>query len=219
MAAWNNRPRIRDKSDGIWRRMILVPFRIRIEDNEIVRGMDDPDWWIESGELPGILKWAILGLARLLDQNKFTSSQVCDLAKHEYTLETNPARQFFATCVREHNDAIAASEDILAVYQQWCEKSGYRPLSRVPFFKELIRAFPNAKKSRKQYGVERKNCYEGIVLENEDGNEFTPENMEPYFQQVEAMLKVQPANPEYVGEIGNVIGESKYPYQAFGKRK
>lgn len=35
--------------------------------------------------------------------------------------------------------------------------------------------------------------------------EFSQETMEPYFQQVEAMLKVQPADPKYVGEIGKVI--------------
>lgn len=37
--------------------------------------------------------------------------------------------------------------------------------------------------------------------------DFTPENLEPYFRLVEEVLKVQPANPKYVGEIGNVIGD------------
>ncbi|MFZ5757540.1 MAG: GMC family oxidoreductase N-terminal domain-containing protein [Pseudomonadota bacterium] len=36
-------------------------------------------------------------------------------------------------------------------------------------------------------------------------SEFTPENMAPYFELVEDVLKVQPAEPKYVGEIGNVI--------------
>ena len=34
---------------------------------------------------------------------------------------------------------------------------------------------------------------------------FEPHNMEPWFQQVEAMLQVQGADPAYVGEIGRVI--------------
>ncbi|MDI1302249.1 MAG: GMC family oxidoreductase [bacterium] len=37
-------------------------------------------------------------------------------------------------------------------------------------------------------------------------SEFTSENLQPYFEQVEAILKVQRADPRYVGEIGEVIG-------------
>ncbi len=37
--------------------------------------------------------------------------------------------------------------------------------------------------------------------------DFTPEAMDPYFSLVEEVLKVQQADPRYVGEIGNVIGE------------
>ena len=34
---------------------------------------------------------------------------------------------------------------------------------------------------------------------------FTTESMAPWFQQVEAMLQVQPAEPRFIGEIGSVI--------------
>ncbi|MCC6765544.1 MAG: GMC family oxidoreductase [Deltaproteobacteria bacterium] len=37
--------------------------------------------------------------------------------------------------------------------------------------------------------------------------DFTPENLAPYFELVEEVLKVQPADPQYVGEIGKVIAE------------
>lgn len=35
--------------------------------------------------------------------------------------------------------------------------------------------------------------------------DFTPEQMAPWFEQVEALLQVQPADPRYVGEIGQRI--------------
>lgn len=57
--ASNNRPRFSDKSGGLWRRMILMPWRVTIPENERVRGMDTPGWWQDQGELPGILLWAI----------------------------------------------------------------------------------------------------------------------------------------------------------------
>src|SRR5205814_4102 len=56
--ATNNRPRFSDKSDGVWRRMLLIPFQVQITAEERVYGMDKPDWWIEKGELPGIFNWA-----------------------------------------------------------------------------------------------------------------------------------------------------------------
>lgn len=38
-------------------------------------------------------------------------------------------------------------------------------------------------------------------------DDFSPENLEPFFELVEDVLRVQQADPKYVGEIGNVIGE------------
>ncbi len=38
-------------------------------------------------------------------------------------------------------------------------------------------------------------------------SEFTPEHLAPYFEHVETILKVQPADPKYVGEIGQVIAD------------
>jgi P4 family phage/plasmid primase-like protien len=75
--ATNNRPRFSDKSTGVWRRMILMPFHVKIEDDDPSRvtGMDKPWWWVESGELPGIFKWALDGLRRLIEQGRFTKSE------------------------------------------------------------------------------------------------------------------------------------------------
>ena len=39
---------------------------------------------------------------------------------------------------------------------------------------------------------------------------LTPANLQPYFEQVEAVLQVQPADPRYVGEIGNLIGRGAH---------
>jgi P4 family phage/plasmid primase-like protien len=68
--ACNNRPRFSDRSSGLWRRMILMPFRVTIAEDDPGRvfNMDKPEWWIESGELPGILNWAFAGLDRLRRQ-------------------------------------------------------------------------------------------------------------------------------------------------------
>ncbi len=92
--ATNNRPRFSDRSGGLWRRMILIPFRITIAENDPGRvfGMDKPEWWEASGELPGVFNWALAGLDRLRQQDRFTQSQVCEQALADYRTENNPAR-------------------------------------------------------------------------------------------------------------------------------
>ena len=59
MIGCNNRPRFSDKSDGIWRRMIMVPMAVQVPEHQRVPNMDKPWWWEQSGELPAILMWAI----------------------------------------------------------------------------------------------------------------------------------------------------------------
>lgn len=41
-------------------------------------------------------------------------------------------------------------------------------------------------------------------------NDFTPQALAPIFDEVEAMLKVQTANPKYVGEIGRTIAQGAH---------
>ena len=70
--ATNNRPPLGDRSQGLWRRLLLVPFRVSIpesqQDRQLARKL--------RGELPGILNWALDGLIRLRQQGRFTESQV-----------------------------------------------------------------------------------------------------------------------------------------------
>src|SRR5262249_19280874 len=42
--ATNNRPRFTDRSGGLWRRMLLMPFQVEIQAHERVYGMDKPAW-------------------------------------------------------------------------------------------------------------------------------------------------------------------------------
>ncbi len=99
---WNNRPRIRDASDGLWRRMLLVGYENKIPEGSRIIGMDRPDWWECSGELPGIFNWALEGLRRLFDQGGFTVSQAMRFKLDDYRKEQNPLTTFLDECF-EHD--------------------------------------------------------------------------------------------------------------------
>src|SRR5262249_53004056 len=143
--ATNNVPRFMDKTEGMWRRLILMPMTVRIPKEERKAGMDKESYWARSGELPGILAWALAGLRRLRANGwHFTTPDACQAALAEHRLESDPARAFLL----ERYAACADAEPILAreLYQEyrlWCDAFGHRsPMDNIPFGPPLRRLFP-----------------------------------------------------------------------------
>jgi P4 family phage/plasmid primase-like protien len=146
--ATNNRPRFSDRSGGLWRRMILMPFRVVIADDDPGRvfGMHESEWWEESGELPGIFAWALAGLDRLRRQAQFTRSEVCEQALDEYRIENNPARMFLLESCQEDPQGQTPCGELYQSYRNWCESHGYSPLADRSFGKEVRRVFRKAER-------------------------------------------------------------------------
>lgn len=153
MFATNNRPRFSDRSSGVWRRMIVVPWLVKITKEERILGMDKSAWWERSGELPGILWWALQGLDRLRTHGEFTHSALADEAVREYQIETNPAREFLTEFVEPCEVAMGRvySSLLYQLYRHWCEQSGYRPLGDRGFFKEVKRVHPVCERKRSDF--------------------------------------------------------------------
>jgi P4 family phage/plasmid primase-like protien len=163
IAAWNNRPRIKDRSRGMWRRMLILQFSRLVQASERIRGMDDPKFWAE--EAAGILNWAIVGMHRLNQQGEFTESPTSKAVMEEYKTESNPTLQFFADHVSENVHQQVDCQDLYEEYRKWCLKNGNQNLSSANFGKEIRRKFPTIE--RKRHSEEnRKWFYQGIFFEN-----------------------------------------------------
>lgn len=148
MMAWNLRPHFRDRSSGVWRRMILVPFNREVPEKKKIARMDSFQWWLDSGEVPAILRWAIEGLDRLQTMGRFTHSKLCEAASKEYRRDSNPAGDFLAEHVREATtDHRISCQWLYSLYSTWCKETGHRyPLSRSHFGKEVSRAFAESER-------------------------------------------------------------------------
>jgi P4 family phage/plasmid primase-like protien len=179
MCAWNNRPRFRDRSSGIWRRILLVPFNYTIKRHERVTGMDTRAYWVRSGEIPGILNWAIEGLFRLRSQGDFTESEICNQAMMDFRSESNPASEFLSDHIEKLKNGeyakILLSHEIYETYEAWSRKFGIYPLASRQFFKELNKKFPGIAKKRSS-APGRPWGYVGIKFADEEiFGEKTPE--------------------------------------------
>lgn len=153
MLAFNNRPRLSDKSNGIWRRMLLVPWKLEIPEADRIRGMDTDEFWIQSGELPGILNWAIEGLARLKAQGRFTEPEISSKATSDYKCESNPAKAFLVENCQVNSNLLPENKgidcfDLYFFYSHWCSFRGCQPLSERQFGKEIPRAFSGIERKR-----------------------------------------------------------------------
>src|SRR5262249_53998966 len=157
-----NPPRFSDKSDGIWRRLILLPLNVTITEEERVYGMDKVDWWVASGELPGILNWTLAGLDRLRMQGGLTRAKVCDESLDKYRTENTPARMSLLETCREEPNGKTSCEALYLAYRRWCEVNGYTPLADRSFGKEVHRVFKKTERKKVGPRDNRVWCYCGV---------------------------------------------------------
>lgn len=176
MCAWNSRPRFRDKSDGIWRRMLIVPFTRQVDPNRRVRGMDQAAWWIRQNEVSGILNWAIIGLDRLRQQGDFTRPRVSEAAIESYKASANPAAEFLNDFVSVEIGQEIFTEEIYSLYVYWCQKNNYRPMASNTFGAEVRRKF-GVERKRKRFGGKMPYFYENLkfIVDEIEGKKIESE--------------------------------------------
>jgi putative DNA primase/helicase len=154
----NALPEFQDRSSGIWRRMIVVPFRVQIPEEERDRDLANK----LQTELPGILNWALEGLRRLNSQGHFTEPAICKEALGQYRMESNSARLFLTDNYAAEKLASVGCRNVYARYTAYCSLNGYDRLNQGDFGKEVRRVFPEVEKKRDSVG-DRQYRYFGIT--------------------------------------------------------
>jgi putative DNA primase/helicase len=121
----NHRPNIEGVDKGLWRRILLVPFEVTIEEDE-----QDPQLTRKlRGELPGILNWLITGC--LMWQCDGIEPPVgVQLATAEYRQESDFVGRFIEQCLTpgDEIDWVLLS-DVYSRYQMWAAENGYQKMS------------------------------------------------------------------------------------------
>jgi putative DNA primase/helicase len=161
MISTNQLPNFTDKSNGIWRRMLFVPF-----DKGVPIDEQNPELVSELFiELPGIFNWVYEGLRKLAAEGRFIEPTRCKEAIGEYRRDTNPARVFLEENYIEgfEFDGTPCGE-VYQSYVVWCGQNGYHPLNSSNFGKEVKRAFPGVERTRKRTCGSRDWIYVGLAV-------------------------------------------------------
>lgn len=129
-----------DRSEGLWRRLRVIPFPCRFDDSAArnPRLADE----VIAEELPGVFAWAVRGLGRLLPLREFPQSAAgaAIIAEHRGTCDRE--RTFLEERYKELNGAFTPSGEVYTAYRGWCNAEGYQPKNSGNFRQDVQRVFP-----------------------------------------------------------------------------
>lgn len=160
--AANRLPRVLDNSDGFFRRVLPVRFKRQFLE-------DDPDkdpglFEILKGELSEIFAWAVVGLARLTENRKFTGSDETRAMIQDYRRINNPVLCYVEDQCIVDDDAEVEKKAIYEDYRTYCGKNGYTFMNRENFFRELYVAVSNLKQYQHRVDGIPKRSIRGIKV-------------------------------------------------------
>lgn len=117
----NHKPEIRGTDDGIWRRVLLIPFDVQIpkEDRDPLMG---ENLWNERS---GILNWLIEGLRDYLE-NGLQEPESIIAATQAFRSESDPVHAFLMDCceVSGSEKIFTRSKDIAEAFNYWLDECG-----------------------------------------------------------------------------------------------
>jgi len=153
----NNLWRVNDRSDGFYRRLLIVKFFRGFSEEKQDRDLSTK---LEA-ELSGILNWALAGLRRLESRGHFLIPQRVRNEIHEYRMQNNPTACWAEEMVDLDPKAWSASSVLYENYKRWADRNGHRQMSSKRFGME-IRRFKDVVPH--QHPRTRARGYNGIIL-------------------------------------------------------
>lgn len=130
----NHKPDVRGADDGIWRRVLLVPWEVQIPKNEVDRALPDKLW----AERSGILNWLVEGAIEYLTYGLDVPEEVRS-ATDTYREESDPIGAFLESeCeVTGDPDHTADPGALYAAYKLFCEQQAFNVWTAATFQKQL----------------------------------------------------------------------------------
>ncbi len=128
IVSFNNKPVIRDPSEGIWRRMLLVAFTQTLPREQYDLRLPEK----MRAEGPGILNWMLDGF-RMWRERGLSPPESVAAATREYRADSDPIGNFLGTATVRVEGAFLRAQDLFACYEGWCEAAGLKPVTSALF--------------------------------------------------------------------------------------
>jgi putative DNA primase/helicase len=122
--ATNHKPVIKGTDHGIWRRIKLIPFTTRIEE-------ENQDKHLESKlreEASGILNWLLVGTERW-QREKLKAPKLVLTATDEYRGEMDVIGNFLKERCIQRKEVTIRIRELYKAYADWCNENNEHPVS------------------------------------------------------------------------------------------
>lgn len=141
----NELPNVQDKTDGFSRRLVIVPFNARFTKHD-----EDYDPFIETKlftdeALEYLLRIAIDGLVRVINNKEFTTSQKGEAEKLQYLMDNNNVLEWLDGNPKILNEAV---NDVYMAYRIWCANAGTKPVKKLNLGREISKTYNYVSKPR-----------------------------------------------------------------------
>ncbi len=117
----NHKPAVRGTDDGIWRRILLVPFDEQIQKDRVDHRLPAKLW----AERSGILNWLLAGVRAFLDGGLQEPPGVTE-ATEEFRDESDPVRRFLMEAAEITGDAadFVSTKDMVDAFTLYLKDNG-----------------------------------------------------------------------------------------------
>jgi len=142
----NHQPEVSGTDDGIWRRLVLVPWTVSIP-----TGDQDRDLPAKlAAEADGILRWAVAGCLDWQRDGLNLPEQV-RAATSQYRAAQDHVAAFLEDCCLLSATVAVPNGQLRDAYEAWCAQEGVTPLNATVFGSQLTdRGLPAGKSSGKR---------------------------------------------------------------------
>lgn len=163
--ATNHLPKVSGTDNGIWRRLVVVPFNRQFNtDPTLERAL--------NAELGAILAWAMQGAAQWYrNGGTLEVPQMFARTTQDYRQQEDHIGRFITERLQDAPGEYLNAQQMRAAYEQWCREEGVNP------------AKPNAVGARmtrkgwvsKRYGKKRQSHWYGVRLQSHDEDQDAAE--------------------------------------------
>lgn len=130
----NHKPIVHDTSDGMWRRMRLVPFTNNVSEDAVDPELESKLW----AERAGILNWMLEGFAQY-QKRGLKPPQAIVQACNSYRRDADLLNDWLEDNTdRTDSSSTASVAEVYQDYRSWAQSQGVKPMSQKGLAQRLV---------------------------------------------------------------------------------
>ena len=134
----NHLPRVGANDEGIWRRLVVIPFEAKIKGDSDIKNYGD---YLYENAGPAIMKWIIEGAKNAIEQGfKWPLPDVVQKAVNEYHLQNDWFSEFVEECCEVGENYTEKSGAFYDEYRNYCTRCGEYTRNLADFYAAVEKA-------------------------------------------------------------------------------